>query len=121
MKKQIFFWSLVSALAGFLFGFDTVVISGAEKTIQSLGSFTHWFFAALLTTFFPTLVGRFASGYVFLFFCGMMVLQLIWVKTMVPETKGVALEHMQERLGVKLAPGERAPVFGAAINDEPAD
>src|SRR5467141_792703 len=36
MKKQIFFWSLVSALAGFLFGFDTVVISGAEKTIQSL-------------------------------------------------------------------------------------
>jgi hypothetical protein len=25
IKKQIFFWSLVSALAGFLFGFDTVV------------------------------------------------------------------------------------------------
>ena len=36
MKSQIFYWSLVSALAGFLFGFDTVVISGAEKTIQSL-------------------------------------------------------------------------------------
>src|SRR5579862_9770614 len=36
MNGRIFFWSLTSALAGFLFGFDTVVISGAEKTIQSL-------------------------------------------------------------------------------------
>src|SRR5258708_30561277 len=36
MNARIFFWSLVSALAGFLCGFDTVVISGAEKTIQSL-------------------------------------------------------------------------------------
>ena len=30
MKARIFFWSITSALAGFLFGFDTVVISGAE-------------------------------------------------------------------------------------------
>ncbi len=36
MNGRIFFWSLTSALAGFLFGFDTVVISGAEKTIQAL-------------------------------------------------------------------------------------
>jgi hypothetical protein len=36
---------------------------------------------------------------VFLFFCGMMVLQLIWVKLMVPETKGVSLEAIQHRLG----------------------
>ena len=36
MNKSIVVWSIVSALAGFLFGFDTVVISGAEKTIQSL-------------------------------------------------------------------------------------
>src|SRR4051812_16733709 len=36
MNSRIFIWSLVSALAGFLFGFDTVVISGAEKTIQHL-------------------------------------------------------------------------------------
>lgn len=36
MNGRIFFWSLTSALAGFLFGFDTVVISGAEKTIQTL-------------------------------------------------------------------------------------
>src|ERR1700755_1064484 len=36
LNGRIFFWSLTSALAGFLFGFDTVVISGAEKTIQAL-------------------------------------------------------------------------------------
>jgi SP family arabinose:H+ symporter-like MFS transporter len=67
---------------------------------QALGSFTHWIFAALLTTFFPKMVTAFAPGYVFLFFCGMMVLQLIWVKTMVPETKGVSLEEMQAKLGI---------------------
>ena len=67
---------------------------------QALGSFTHWFFAALLTTVFPKVVDAFPAGYVFLFFCGMMVLQLIWVKTMVHETKGVPLEKMQEWLGI---------------------
>ena len=36
MNPRLFLWSVVSALAGFLFGFDTVVISGAEKTIQTL-------------------------------------------------------------------------------------
>ena len=68
---------------------------------QTLGSSTHWIFAALLTTFFPKMVTVFAPGYVFLFFCGMMVLQLIWVKTMVIETKGVPLEQVQKRLGVE--------------------
>src|SRR5271168_181241 len=68
---------------------------------QTLGSFTHWIFAALLTTFFPKMVSAFPPGYVFLFFAGMMVLQLIWVKTMVPETKGVPLEQIQKRLAIQ--------------------
>jgi sugar porter (SP) family MFS transporter len=67
---------------------------------QSLGSFTHWIFAALLTTFFPKMVTAFAPGTVFLFFCGMMVLQLVWVWISVPETRGVPLEKIQERLGL---------------------
>jgi MFS family permease len=167
MNSRLLVWSITSALAGFLFGFDTVVISGAEQKIQALwglspgmhgvamgaalygtvlgsllggwptdrfgrratllwigvlylvsaifpnrqraegqalGSFTHWIFAALLTTFFPKMVTAFAPGYVFLFFCGMMVLQLLWVRTMVPETKGVPLEQMQRRLGVASEP-----------------
>jgi SP family arabinose:H+ symporter-like MFS transporter len=68
---------------------------------QTLGSFTHWVFAALLTTFFPKMVSAFPPGYVFSFFAGMMVLQLIWVKTMVPETKGVSLEQIQKQLGIE--------------------
>jgi sugar porter (SP) family MFS transporter len=68
---------------------------------QTLGSSTHWVFAALLTTFFPKMVTAFAPGYVFAFFAFMMVLQLIWVKTMVVETKGVPLEQMQKRLGIE--------------------
>jgi len=68
---------------------------------QALGSFTHWIFAALLTTFFPKMVTAFAPGYVFLFFCLMMVLQLIWVRAMLIETKGVPLEQIQQRLGIE--------------------
>jgi sugar porter (SP) family MFS transporter len=74
---------------------------------QTLGSSTHWIFAALLTTFFPIAINHVApqpedyprAGYVFLFFAAMMVLQLLWVKTLVPETKGVPLEKMASRLG----------------------
>jgi SP family arabinose:H+ symporter-like MFS transporter len=67
---------------------------------QTLGCFTHWIFAALLTTFFPKMVSTFAPGYVFSFFAGMMVLQLVWVKMRVPETKGVPLEQIQHQLGI---------------------
>jgi len=73
---------------------------------QSLGSFTHWIFAALLTTFFPKMVSAFPPGYVFSFFAFMMTLQLLWVATMVPETKGVPLEQIQKQLGIDLAPDE---------------
>ena len=75
---------------------------------QTLGSTTHWVFAALLTTVFPMMVKLSGAneqpqraGYIFLFFCFMMVLQLIWVKTMVPETKGVPLEEMPKKLGIQ--------------------
>ena len=36
MNKRILLWSVTAALAGFLFGFDTVVISGADKKLQAL-------------------------------------------------------------------------------------
>ena len=72
-----------------------------RSTGQSLGSFTHWIFAALLTTFFPSIVSKFSPSYVFAFFCGMMVLQLIWVIVMVPETKGVPLEEIEAKLGIR--------------------
>ncbi|MBK1826693.1 sugar porter family MFS transporter [Haloferula rosea] len=71
-----------------------------RATGQSLGCFTHWIFAALLTMFFPRMVTAFEPSIVFGFFCGMMVLQLIWVKLMVVETKGVPLEEVERKLGV---------------------
>ena len=33
---RILGWSVIVAMGGFLFGFDTAVISGVERTIQSL-------------------------------------------------------------------------------------
>ncbi len=68
---------------------------------QTLGCFTHWTFAALLITFFPKIAKAFPPGYFFSFFAFMMVLQLIWVKLWVPETKGVPLEQIQKRLGIE--------------------
>ncbi|MBF0199542.1 MAG: sugar porter family MFS transporter [Planctomycetes bacterium] len=67
---------------------------------QALGSSTHWVCAAGLTFLFPIAMGVFTPGILFAFFCGMMVLQLIWVLTMVPETKGVSLEDIEKKLGI---------------------
>jgi len=67
---------------------------------QTLGSSTHWIAAALVTSIFPAMVAAFAPGFVFAFFCAMMVVQLIWVKARVIETKGVPLELVQQRLRV---------------------
>jgi len=67
---------------------------------QALGSFTHWFFAALLTSVFPRMAESLPPAGIFGFFCLMMILQLLWVKWMVPETKGVPLEEIQKRLGM---------------------
>lgn len=61
---------------------------------QSLGSFTHWIFAAGLTLLFPIAIAKFDAGYMFGFFCFMMILQLIWCKFMMPETKGKTLEEI---------------------------
>lgn len=73
---------------------------------QALGSFTHWLFAATLTLVFPIAISAFDPGFLFVFFCGMMVLQLLWVIFMVPETKGISLEEMQHKLGIDV---EEAP------------
>lgn len=67
---------------------------------QALGSATHWVFAAALTTVFPLMVSAFHPGTVFLFFAFMMFLHLLWAVFLVPETKGVALEEIQRRLGL---------------------
>jgi sugar porter (SP) family MFS transporter len=62
---------------------------------QSLGSFTHWLMAAIITFTFPYVVERFGGGNTFLFFTIMMVLQLLFVLRLMPETKGTSLEQIE--------------------------
>src|SRR5579871_3969321 len=64
MNGRIFFWSITSALAGFLFGFDTVVISGAEKTIQTLwGLSDNLHGIAMASALYGTVVGSLIGGW----------------------------------------------------------
>ena len=62
---------------------------------QALGSFTHWLMAAIITFTFPYLSERFGGGNTFLFFTSMMVLQLLFVLRIMPETKGTSLEQIE--------------------------
>ncbi len=65
---------------------------------QTLGSFTHWVMAALITFAFPYFAKHFGGGYIFLFFTVMMVLQLLFVWRLMPETKGKSLEELDKIL-----------------------
>jgi len=46
--NKLFKWSLTAALAGFLFGFDTVVISGADQKLQELWNSTDIFHGSVV-------------------------------------------------------------------------
>jgi sugar porter (SP) family MFS transporter len=65
---------------------------------QALGGLTHWVFAALIAFFFPVIAETFGGTPIFIFFTLMMVCQLLFVRFMMPETKGVALESMDIRM-----------------------
>lgn len=67
---------------------------------QALGSFTHWAMAALIAWTFPVIASQ-SGGHPFAFYAAMMVLQLVWVLRVMPETKGVPLEQIQRRLGIE--------------------
>ncbi len=66
---------------------------------QALGSFTHWVMAAVISWTFPV-IAEASGGHAFAFYAAMMVLQLLWVVKVMPETKGVPLEEIQKRLGI---------------------
>ena len=65
---------------------------------QSLGASTHWILAAIITTVFPILAVRIGPAPIFTFFAFMMVLQLLWVIFVMPETKGKSLEELEVSL-----------------------
>ena len=74
---------------------------------NSLGSATHWIFAALIAGNFVWFEGVFGGGLIFAFFAVMMVLQLLFVWKLMPETKGITLEEMERKLGIRSG-GSRA-------------
>ena len=57
-------WSLTAALAGFLFGFDTVVISGADQKLQELWNSTDIFHGSVVMAMalWGTVVGAIFGG-----------------------------------------------------------
>jgi len=67
---------------------------------QALGSFTHWVFCAIVSLLFPPLLGMLGPSMIFYGFSSLMVLQLLWVIFLMPETKQVPLEEMQKKLGI---------------------
>ncbi len=74
---------------------------------QSLGTSTHWVFAALITLLTPIFIDReegiFGSNPwpVFAFFAFMMALQLLFVWRLMPETKGKTLEELSRKLTIQ--------------------
>ena len=65
---------------------------------QSLGCGTHWVFAAMITLLMPTVLSVFEAQSIFAFFAFMMVLQLLFVIFLMPETRGRTLESLAEQL-----------------------
>jgi|TARA_R110002096_G_scaffold342187_3_gene535135 sugar porter (SP) family MFS transporter len=63
---------------------------------QSMGCFTHWILAAIIANVFPLMANQFGPMVIFGFFALMMMLQLVWVFTKMPETKGRSLEEIQK-------------------------
>lgn len=65
---------------------------------QAWGTGTHWVFAALITMLGEVVIEAFPGWTVFAFFAGFMILQLLFTHFLMPETKGVSLEELQDQL-----------------------
>ena len=68
---------------------------------QAWGTGTHWVFAALITMLGEVVIEAFPGWTVFAFFAAFMVLQLLFTHFMMPETKGISLEELQDQLTSK--------------------
>ncbi|MFV1966369.1 MAG: sugar porter family MFS transporter [Pirellulaceae bacterium] len=104
----IVFLSLLVFIASHAFGQGAVIWVFISEIFpnrvrargQALGSFTHWIFAAAISQTFP-LIAEASGGHIFAFYCLMMILQLVWVLWIMPETKGVPLEAIQKEMGIE--------------------
>jgi MFS family permease len=105
--QQYLVWLLATYIAFFAFSQGAVIWVYIGEVFpnrvraqgQSLGSFSHWFMAGLISLGFPYVAAK-SGGYPFVFFSAMTVVQFLVVLKFYPETKGVSLEEMQKKLGI---------------------
>lgn len=105
--EHLLVWLLIGYIACFAFSQGAVIwvfISEVFPTQvrakgQSLGTFTHWAMNALISWTFPIIAAH-SRGAPFVFFAAMMLVQLVVVLAVYPETKGVTLEQMEQKLGI---------------------
>jgi len=105
--KEYLVWLLVAYIAFFAFSQGAVIWVYIGEVFpnrirakgQSLGSFSHWLMAGIISLGFPPLAAK-SGGYPFVFFSVMTVVQFLVVLFVYPETKGVSLEQMQKKLGI---------------------
>ncbi|MEO1514091.1 MAG: sugar porter family MFS transporter [Bacteroidota bacterium] len=65
MKQQnVTYWVITVALAGLLFGFDTIVISGADQALQALWNTSEWFHGTFIMSvaLWGTVLGALFGG-----------------------------------------------------------
>ncbi len=106
-RPDLLIWLLVTYIAFFAFSQGAVIWVYISEVFpnrvrakgQSLGSFTHWIMAALISLGFPS-VARWSKPLPFVFFAVITVVQFLVVLIAYPETKGSSLEEIQKELSV---------------------
>lgn len=123
MHQKLIYWSIVTALGGFLFGFDTAVISGAEQDIKSLWQLTDAMHGvAIAVALYGTTIGALFGGYPAekfgrkntLLFIGLLYLISAVGSALAPEVYSFMLFRLIGGLGIG-ASSVVAPMYIAEI------
>jgi sugar porter (SP) family MFS transporter len=66
---------------------------------QAIGTSTLWVMNAIISAIFPVLA-KYSAATPFFFFAAMMLIDFVLVAAIYPETKGVSLERLEQKLGL---------------------
>jgi SP family arabinose:H+ symporter-like MFS transporter len=106
-NENLLVWLLIGYIAAFAFSQGAVIWVYISEVFpnrvrakgQSLGSSAHWVMNALISGIFPLMAAS-SGAFPFVFFSLMMVVQFFVVSWLFPETKGISLEEMQNKMGI---------------------
>jgi len=106
--EKFLVWLLIGFIGFFAFSQGAVIWVYLSEVFpnlvrakgQSLGSFTHWIMNAIIASAFP-LVANISRPAPFVFFAVMTVVQFFVVWLLFPETAGITLEDMQQKMEAK--------------------